>query len=1106
MLPSCLLLQILKYCTAHGTSCKDSVERLNGGTYSAAIEVGEDWDRCRSVFFENASSSGASLFLTALDEGSWAATGQIAQDVANTEEFAGKVNIEQLKILTTHGATISSQFFAKVSDIEDFGGPSINNADFPKNILEYYNGPMRDTSWMTAEQFKLFGSKLGKTILCTKLVGSSISAGLLASISLECFRGLIQSKSSFGTWSSFCPGMIADWLNHIEEDFQHVNPDNYQCLPTSVWQEVLGSPTLLEFVPDNQYNLESPNLFKVSLSKIGHVRFAEIVRQRPNVALSVIRMPIPELPVDIFASCGKEEMKSLTRRFLTPHLWKNPEIIGNISSAVDDDKHFCNGMDAETYHDLIWLRANCSAKCRSFISVPDGYDKEKLPELVDGGSIWDSHVAQIKANHLPDIRTTGLLIASRSEFCELMAEKVSSDELENLDSIALGMIGAKCALALKSLITREVAQKLRSLTFRLFTADDFKLKMADITLDQIEHLSKSVPKESSVFTKIETAELLEYSNNILSVLTDSQIGAIQVKPEYLNWISFRRQAARLLKEMQQDDLKKLFESCLAFKGKETLGFEHKECANVLSGIILNLSGPNWESSVGFLFNDTNLHSLLYELLSKETLLKLIQKSTFNSAEDFKLKHDGRKYNLAHSLQTIRESHQSLSNPQSTICHSGVTGVGPLRGWLGDLLDTMKTNMVSNTDDIYASIQKFKFPIKGVDGPPAGFLAGKAMQKKLKLPFALDPKFYELILNENDDETETYFKTTYAEELRVFRDNNLYQRVTSNSFKLTHEQKDQVEQIKREASMTPCEKTKAIERVRNKAWFESNRNDFGWAPLSELTFNGFENTSNYNDYRIPRGELSYDEWEAKCGAVYSVFEYEHMEEFFEKFSANCLQEFKTFVKGFRSGLELFLRMPKAYVENKQPFTEILVSKINGVPMTADKLFSKITVKADADIASWYGDVKSEVFFKVFLDCLTPEQLSKLVAVWTGAASTDLDRIKPKILFYVPTDGSNKYNSREAIENLAASSGSIVIHGGNEHEAFLRQFSAKLREAMGSDKDVVDPLSDGNEHVEFYPSVNSATCFSELKFPLQHSRMLLEALIWLLNDDPSSLSDR
>jgi hypothetical protein len=264
-------------------------------------------------------------------------------------------------------------------------------------------------------------------------------------------------------------------------------------------------------------------------------------------------------------------------------------------------------------------------------------------------------------------------------------------------------------------------------------------------------------------------------------------------------------------------------------------------------------------------------------------------------------------------------------------------------------------------------------------------------------------------------------------------------------------------------------------------------------------------SNYNSYEIPRGSLGFEEWNAQSKAVYSEFDYDSTGEYYVQFYGKCLGEFKEFVQTFRSGLGYFLRMPSVFVENTQPFSEMLVSKINALPMAAEHLISKINVEVGADIDSWYGPVNRQTFFEAFLECLTPKQLSKLVAVWTGAASTNLDSTAPKVTFYDPLATHRKYSSRTAIELSTAKSSSVVVHSGDEYESFLRQFSRKLHSVMGATGDIVDPLSNGEESVEFYPSEKSFSCFSLLQLPKQDARKTIEALIEFLNDDPSNLYD-
>ncbi|PJF17299.1 hypothetical protein PSACC_02888, partial [Paramicrosporidium saccamoebae] len=1050
-LPLYLLLQTLQYCSAGSVDCGKLVERLNRSDGKAVKEIDENWNDCGLAFLEKASPVGIEVLFKTLETDPLASKDQVVQDMADMGEFARKINTKQLRILFNSGAAISSRFFANVPDIKSFHWPPSSKLKLPENILEYYDGPMNNTFWMTPEQFKLFGGKLDKEFLCRSLDYIPNRGSLFGSISLKCFRGLLRSKALvFSSGYAICPETVEEWTNHLEEDLEHVDPGEYWLLPVSVWQKILELPTLVDRVPRNYYKLEDSNMLRVSLFEIGHVSFAAIARQRPYWVETLLDLPLSKLPEDIFASCGKDEMGSFETKLgiRARNIWRNPEIIGNISSALDDDQHYCNGMDSLAYHARPWLRRYGSAKCRSLITRPREDDRIEFPELSNVMVIWDLHIERIKNNEFQDVNNTIPLLTTRKEFCKRMAKTVTSEDLKRLDDRVLQAIGGKCALALKPLITKDVAVKLGPLAFWSFKAKHFNLNLADITPLQVSHLSKGVPTKSSAFTKIEITDLLNCDEETFGILTDSQIDAIHGTQDYIDWIEFRRQVARLIRKPLPGGLKEAFLKCLDFRDKGTHGLEGDECLYVLARIIPKLSDRYWASSMGDLFDDANLQPLRTESPIRNALLKKASRLSFDMKRNFVVNHDGQKYDLEQSLTMIRDSYMSLGNPESTLRHRATLGDGPLRAWLGELLSAMKDTMISNMSNADASIQKFRFPIKGSDGLDAGFLVGKAMQQGLKLPFALDPKFYELVLHASENEIEDYFKGAYFYELKTFHDINLYQRVMGDSFELTSEQETQVKQVLEDQTKTPEEKTEAIEKVRNKAWFDRNRDDCCWAPLNSLTFNGFASTSNYKTYDIPRDKLSIDDWIAKNSSVYSEFEYENMSKFFKQFRDKCLQEFRTFVKCFRSRLGRFLIMPESPIRNKQLFSDLLALTINSSPMTAEELLSKINVEAGVDIDSWYGTVKSEVVFKTFVECLTPKQLSKLVAVWTGAASTDLDLKTPMVSFHDPEDAHEKYNSRKVMKRSTEISNTVVIHEGDEYRSFLKEFSAKLRDAMNS----------------------------------------------------------
>jgi hypothetical protein len=266
-LPLCLLLQTLQYCTASTVNCQDLVERLNRDTCKAADEIGASWKSCRSEFFKRASGSGISSFFKVLkvrEPRSLALPAFIAQDIANETTFASRVNVNQLKILIARGAIIPPKFFANVLYIDAFNSYGIEGLELPDDLLEEYDGLMKDTSWITGEQFRVFGSKLNKEILCTNLRFPSNSIGILHSISSECLRGLLRNMIlEEGCWHWIPLDIIGQWIYNFEEDLQHIAPNNFLTFPTRVWESILKS-------------MVTSNAFDVTLKKVSHAKYLEL--------------------------------------------------------------------------------------------------------------------------------------------------------------------------------------------------------------------------------------------------------------------------------------------------------------------------------------------------------------------------------------------------------------------------------------------------------------------------------------------------------------------------------------------------------------------------------------------------------------------------------------------------------------------------------------------------------------------------------------------------------------------------------------------------------------------------------------------------------------
>lgn len=175
--------------------------------------------------------------------------------------------------------------------------------------------------------------------------------------------------------------IMDEWIEkHLEKDFEHINKELLPYLPTRALQKALESPNLLGYVVDS-LNHHHLNRYMTSqaLSAIDHARFAEIARQHPDLAILALEELDPSaISADIFASCGKEEMKFFLPDLERKNLAGNPSILMNISSAVPDDEHFCKDMDFKKYNRLFWLHNYASDKCMSLITVPEGEVPEEF--------------------------------------------------------------------------------------------------------------------------------------------------------------------------------------------------------------------------------------------------------------------------------------------------------------------------------------------------------------------------------------------------------------------------------------------------------------------------------------------------------------------------------------------------------------------------------------------------------------------------------------------------------------------------------------------------------------------------------------------------------
>lgn len=376
---------MLQFCTASiisGVDCQDLVNRLNTGE-NTAKEVGENWESCQAAFLKDVSVEGLRVFFDALRKVTLNNRSRqpIFQAIANTVDLASKINIKQLESLTRDfRVTVPSEFFAKVQDIAWFNKEH-ESPKLPDNILEYYDGRMYHSSWITSEQFKLIGSKLEKEILCINLwLESSERDRLFGSINLKCLRGLLRSHAGEKIpWSSIPLEVFEKWTEaHVEADFVWVSGYGKTNLPTSVWKKVLESPSYLK-IETKSLNFCSKDAIKNVLSKINHARFAEIASNRPDLATEVLELEPVKISTEIFASCGKEEMKVFLEKLGTIDFADNPSMITNISRDVtDDERHFCFSMSFETYESMPWLSHYAGDRCISLIKVTEGEDPEEF--------------------------------------------------------------------------------------------------------------------------------------------------------------------------------------------------------------------------------------------------------------------------------------------------------------------------------------------------------------------------------------------------------------------------------------------------------------------------------------------------------------------------------------------------------------------------------------------------------------------------------------------------------------------------------------------------------------------------------------------------------
>jgi hypothetical protein len=187
----------------------------------------------------------------------------------------------------------------------------------------------------------------------------------------------------FIEWSKIPSEIIDEWVKkHLECDFEYLGEYFPSDFPLSVSQKVLESPNLWRSIKDPFEFMDDPVVLGAAFSAVDHARFAEIARQRPDLAKVALELPFSEISSDIFSSCVKEEMKVFLPQLGGIYVASKPLIVINISSALPDDEHFCKDRDIEEYKSMTWLYQYASPRCMSLITVPNGKDAEEfLDEL-----------------------------------------------------------------------------------------------------------------------------------------------------------------------------------------------------------------------------------------------------------------------------------------------------------------------------------------------------------------------------------------------------------------------------------------------------------------------------------------------------------------------------------------------------------------------------------------------------------------------------------------------------------------------------------------------------------------------------------------------------
>jgi hypothetical protein len=347
----------------------------------------------------------------------------------------------------------------------------------------------------------------------------------------------------------------------------------------------------------------------------------------------------------------------------------------------------------------------------------------------------------------------------------------------------------------------------------------------------------------------------------------------------------------------------------------------------------------------------DLHPVAFAMVSDADDLRIVAPVTFPDSfpKSRIVAHGCEKgfYELKETVKMLLEEPQIVAKSNFSIKTERRQGTGGLIDHLfAELLDLIHKSVMVPLSLDNGSLEKPVWGIEGDAGLIMGLVCGKAAQMGIQLPFPVDPEFFELLANPEPRKIAEYYFKIYRSEIENF---------------------------------------KSLRLLQNPKW----RDIFELEVLACTSPNHLQFANLFQSSDIePIGESVVVDFVtmSKPPTVDTI-----VEDYFGPLNEKILEQFTLFVQNFRRNFALTFRVDGLrYLQNmafvsdmfdpKPPKPEDVLNAIRYWDEDCDENFKSRMV--DSLVPG--HTISSADVFKSFVMALTPNQLAKLVAVWTGSS--------------------------------------------------------------------------------------------------------------------------